>query len=978
MKLAKLLGLGLFVTMAALALGAQQRPIGLDDIMAWKGTAGTAVSNNGAWFGYRLTSLEGDGQVVFRESHGDKQYTFNIGEAPVPPYGGGGGGRGGGAAANLAFSSDGHYAAFLAYPTHAAQAALRRQRKPIETHAGLVDLATGKEVNFARVRRFAFSGDNPAWVAMQKLPPAPANAGAGGGAAGRGGRGGAANTESDPEGTDLILRELASGQEANLGSVGEFSFNRAGRYLAWTIAATDKAGNGVQYRDLTTGSTRSLDSDDQAIYRHLTWNETGTALAALKGTQDRAWQEKVYSVIGFTHFDGEAAPREVVFDPAKATGFPEGMSVSPNRAPAWSDDLQSFSFGIRALKPREPGANAADDAAAPAPADDPADKVNLVIWNYQDPRLQSEQIVEASQDENFSYLAEYRLDSGKFIRLADDTVREVTIAPHQRFAVGRSVAPYELMSHLDGQRFTDLYTIDLASGERKLAIQKCRYPDGVSPDGTRFAYYQDGNYWDYDMASGTSRNLTAGVATSFINHEDDHNVVNPPEPMLGWTSDSRNLLLSDGWDIWRVPVAAGAAANLTGDGKQQQIRYRQPMILDEDQHGYNLSKPLYLEAYGEWTKKNGLALITPGQPGAHRIMFDEAAYGGLVKAKKADDYFFTRQTYQDAPDYYVADATLTNPRRLTQLGDQQKPFLWSSGTILVNYTSAKGDKLQGALHLPADYQKGKQYPTIVYYYEKMSQNAFEYARPTGNGFSISAYNSNGYAVFDPDITYKVNDPGMSAVWCLVPAVKAAIATGVVDAKHVGIHGHSWGGYQTAFTVTQTDMFAAAIAGAPLTDMISMYDLVYKNSGVTNGEIFEASQGRFSSGPWDNWEAYTRNSPVAQVKNVHTPLLILSDDTDGAVDFTQGMEYFNALRRLGKPVVLLEYPGENHSLARRANQKDYTVRMKEFFDHYLKDAPMPVWYGKGIPHIAMADYLNSLQEKPKAAATVAAPAGVKNH
>jgi dipeptidyl aminopeptidase/acylaminoacyl peptidase len=194
------------------------------------------------------------------------------------------------------------------------------------------------------------------------------------------------------------------------------------------------------------------------------------------------------------------------------------------------------------------------------------------------------------------------------------------------------------------------------------------------------------------------------------------------------------------------------------------------------------------------------------------------------------------------------------------------------------------------------------------------------------------------------------------VWAIVPAVKAAIAAGVVDPKHVGLHGHSWGGYQTAFTVTQTDIFAAAVAGAPLTDMISMYSLIYKNSGGTNGAIFESSQGRFTGGPWELWDAYTRNSPVHWAKNVKTPLIILSNDKDGAVDFTQGIEYYDTLRRLGKPVVLLEYPGENHGLAKMPNQEDYMIRMKEFFDHYLMDKPAPDWLENGIPLLKMQDHI----------------------
>jgi dipeptidyl aminopeptidase/acylaminoacyl peptidase len=217
----------------------------------------------------------------------------------------------------------------------------------------------------------------------------------------------------------------------------------------------------------------------------------------------------------------------------------------------------------------------------------------------------------------------------------------------------------------------------------------------------------------------------------------------------------------------------------------------------------------------------------------------------------------------------------------------------------------------------------------------------------------------------PDITYKVNDPGMSALWSVLPALKAAVATGVVDPKRVGLHGHSWGGYQTAFLITQTNAFRAAVAGAPLTNMVSMYSLLYKNTGSTNQPIFESSQGRFQGGYWDNWEAYVRNSPVNFAKNVRTPLLLMHNDQDGAVDFTQGVEYFNTLRRLGKPVVMLQYVGENHGLRKPANQQDYTVRMREFFDHHLLDKPAPGWFADGVPRLDMQDHLKERTRKPGA-------------
>ncbi|MBE3095932.1 MAG: S9 family peptidase, partial [Planctomycetes bacterium] len=313
-------------------------------------------------------------------------------------------------------------------------------------------------------------------------------------------------------------------------------------------------------------------------------------------------------------------------------------------------------------------------------------------------------------------------------------------------------------------------------------------------------------------------------------------------------------------------------------------------------------------------------------------------------------------------------------KKLTDLAAGTEQFLWSSGSMLVDYVSARGEKLQGALHLPASYEKGKSYPMIVRLYEKQSQvlNAFTRPRVQTNGFNKPFYTSHGYAVFQPDIAYKVNDPGMSTVWCMVPAVKAAIATGVVDPKRIGITGHSWGGYQTAFLITQTDIFAAAVASAGLTDLISMYGSLYKATGGANGPMFESGQGRFSTGPWENMAAYTRNSPVFFAKNVKTPLVMLHNDKDGAVDFTQGLEFFSALRRLQKPVVMLEYPGETHGLAKRANWKDYQLRVQEFFDHYLLGKPMPKWFKEGVPWLEMEEHLKSRQP-PKAPTAPPTPA-----
>ncbi len=974
------------------APAAAKRPMELADILAWKNVNSPLVSNDGRWFAYRLVPTDGDSEVVVRQTQGDKEYKFPVGDVRGGgPAGGGGAAAAPAAMSGLAFSDDSRWVAFSIAPTKKEAAQLRRQRRPLQNKVALLDLTTGKDARFDKVRRFAFSGEKASWIALQKYGaegpggPGGGSGPAAGGAPGGAAPGGGASADERPKGTDLILHELAGGNELNVGNVAEFAFDKAGKWLAFAIDAQDKSGNGLDLRNMETGVVTPLDSA-KASYERVTWTDKGDGLAALKGAEDKRYKDKAYTVVAFTGFSA-TAPQKAVYDPATDKSFPEGMSVSPARSPQWTEDLSGVTFGIRTLKKADPKPEARTDAAAegettpPAPrpaANDGADeeKPDLVIWHWQDPRLQSQQQVQEEQDKNFSYLSIYRVKDKKFVRLADEQVRSVTLAPKDKVAVGTDVRDYELEASLSGRRYQDVYVIDLQTGARKVALKKVRNYSGVSSDGTRLLYFDDGQYLVYDIASGQSTNITKAVPTSFVNADDDHNVVKPPVPPLGWTKDGDAVLLSDGWDIWKVPMS-GTAVNLTANGKKDSIRYRRIQRLDPDERGIDLSVPRYVDMFGELSKKGGLARLEPGKTGVQPLLWADAAFSRLAKAKNAETYLYTRETYNAPPDYYVTDALLKDGKKITALDKQLEPFEWSSGSQIVDYTATLGKggatrKLQGSLFLPANYQKGKSYPTLVYIYEKLSQGHNQFSAPTANGFNKSVYTSNGYAVLQPDITYRLNDPGMSAVWCVSAAVKAAVATGVVDPKHVGLQGHSWGGYQTAFLVTQTNLFAAAIAGAPLTNMVSMYSLIYKNTGGTNQAIFETSQGRFLGGYWDNWDAYYRNSPVNFAKNVTTPLVILHNDKDGAVDFTQGVEYYNTLRRLGKKVVMLEYPGENHGLAKPANQQDYTVRMKEFFDHYLMGKAAPDWWTKGVPRLEMEDHIKQRLEQMKKAKPATVP------
>ncbi len=383
----------------------------------------------------------------------------------------------------------------------------------------------------------------------------------------------------------------------------------------------------------------------------------------------------------------------------------------------------------------------------------------------------------------------------------------------------------------------------------------------------------------------------------------------------------------------------------------------------------------------EWTKKQGYVLLEPGTTGVRPLLWDDAVFARLTKAKTSDTWIYSRETPTTSPEVFVTNARLEQGRQLTHTQAEVDPFAWTAGSMLIDFQSdkkspsaPKGEHLQASLHLPANYEKGKQYPTIVYIYERLTQGHDNFPRPAvpGTGFNIGFYTSNGYAVLEPDIKYYVNDPGMSAVWAIVPAVKAAIATGIVDPTRVALHGHSWGGYQTAFTITQTNIFKAAAAGAPLTDMISMYALIYKNSGETNGAIFESSQGRFTGPPLEVWDAYTRNSPVRWAANVKTPLLILSNDKDGAVDFTQGIgdaRHAASARQTGRAP---RVPGRKPR-ARQAPQHARLHGTHEGVLRSLLDGRAGTgWLENGIPLSKMQQHIDERLKKDVKPAPAPAP------
>jgi hypothetical protein len=317
-----------FAVQGEKAVPQKLKTIEIEDILAWKSIRTAVLSNDGRWFVYRLAPNKGDSEVIVRETKGEKEFRFPGGEAPPARRRGPMGGPP--MAGDILFSEDSKWVAFTAYPTGRESEIAKRQRKRTYNKVNLLNLSSGKKIEFEKVRKFEFSGESSSWIALQKYPP-EGQAGEQRRASAPSGPAAAAPREERASGTDLILHELASSNDLSIGNVSEFSFDKKGRLMAWIVDAQDKSGNGVQLRNMSTGVVVPLDSD-KAVYRRLSWTEKGDALAVLKGREDENFEDKFYSVIGFTGFSSKS-PQKIVYDPREDKGFPEGLTISPNRSP---------------------------------------------------------------------------------------------------------------------------------------------------------------------------------------------------------------------------------------------------------------------------------------------------------------------------------------------------------------------------------------------------------------------------------------------------------------------------------------------------------------------------------------------------------------------------------------------------------------------------------------------------------------------
>ncbi|HEY0896511.1 MAG TPA: prolyl oligopeptidase family serine peptidase [Sphingobacteriaceae bacterium] len=903
---------------------ASKKPLDHSVYDGWESVTSQKISPDGHWVLYSVTPQAGDARMVITSTRNGTVTT-------IPR------------AQQAEISSDSRLAVFTIKPfyqeTRLAKIKKKKSDDMPKDSLGILVLGTEKVFKVPRVKSFRLPERSASVVAYQKeKEPADSTK---------------KKTAAEPsatkrEGSDLVLRRVSTGQETVFSNVTEYTLSENGKYLVFARVTPKKdtiSQPGLFWYDIAKDAVRKI-SSGRGTYQNLTFDESGKQLAFTAEKGPEKAPVKMFSLYYFKPAQDSAG----VLADQDTPGIPANWAVSGNGRVFFSRNGQKLFFGT---------------APVAAPKDTTLvdfEVAQVDVWNYQDDYLQPMQLRNLDRELKRSYIAVIHPENpaAKVIQLADEQLPEIDLADEGNAEYG--LAATDVGNRIEtqwlGSSHKDLYLVSTRDGSRKLITSRLRGTASLSPGGRFVAWYNrsDRSWYAYHITTGRQQQLTGSLKVAFYDELND--VPDDPSPygVAGWTEGDQEVLIYDRYDIWSFNPSNGTRMNVTGGaGRRDQITFRYVDFTAErgfrrtSEHPINSRKALWLQAFDNRTKMNGWykkSLKAKGGP--ELVVMAERSYSRPVMAKYASEFIYTKGNYQLSPDLYVS-SDFRRETKLSAINPQQADYNWGTAE-LVKWTTPKGYHSEGILYKPEDFDPARKYPMVVYFYEKLSDGLFDYIAPapTPSRLNISYFVSNGYLVFAPDISYEIGYPGRSAEEFINSGVESLKKNSWVDGSKIGIQGQSWGGYQVAHLITRTDMYAAAWAGAPVVNMTSAYGGIRWESGMNRQFQYERTQSRIGASLWEKPELYIENSPLFHLPKVNTPVVLMSNDADGAVPWYQGIEMFTALRRLNKPVWMLNYNGEAHNLMHRQNRKDIQVREQQFFDHFLKGKPAPAWMTKGVP------------------------------
>ena len=874
----------------------EKRPLEIADYHIWRQIDGEQISDDGRWVAWSYTKVRMDDTLVV--ANVDNGVRHEIARA-----------------SDAILSSDGMWVGYTLSPPFQEMEEMERNGDDVSYQAGLTHLESGRSWVWEDAYDFGFSATSSHfWVEKTQT-----------------------QDEVAFDGTGLILRNLSEGYEELIGSVWQLAMNKTGTHLAYTVDADGGDGNGLYLINLSNGARRGLDNS-KARYSNLVWSGDGTSIAVLRGEVPEGSTERENSLLVFSDI-GDSLSQRYEFGPT-VDGLREGWVLSENGDLNFNEDASTVFVATKAQE-----AELEDWGEGGLPL------ANVNIWHWEDARIQSQQQSQLSQDQSRTYLAAIHLQEGTLVHLADEQMREVQITRNGRWGIGK-----DDRSYVSDWRpnYADYYRINTATGDRTPILTKHLRTLGLSPDSKHFLYWRDGNVWDYSIEDDAHLNLTASAPVDFTDKQFDRFGEKPPHGVAGFASDSSGIVLYDRYDVWYQSYDADPAVNLTGNfGTEREIRLR-TVQADTEEETINLDQPMLLKAYGEWSKDEGFFRLDGRD--LEDLTWEARRFSYPLKAKDSDRYLFTVQTWQDFPDLWVSNGNFSERQRLSKANPQQAQFLWGS-RILFDYTLSDGTPLQGTLAIPETFAEGERLPMVVRFYEKYSQDLHLYPTPIyRHQPNFAGLVSNGYLLMQPDVHFRIGSSHSDMLEAVEAATQRVIDMGYADPDAVGLSGHSYSGGGSAYIATRSNMFAAIAHGAAPINLVSEFNQLFVGSGQNNHGYDIYGQGRYATNPYDDFDLYWRESPISGVETMDTPVLYLHGESDPTVNWEQGLEWYNALRFLEKPVIWLSYPDEGHGLRKLQNRIDFQYRLQDFFGHHLLGQPAPGWMTDGVSQLEKERHL----------------------
>jgi dipeptidyl aminopeptidase/acylaminoacyl peptidase len=877
---------------------AGKRALTHQDYDLWRSIQAPQISRDGKFVAYAYLAQDGDSEIVVRNVASGTEWRAPRGyRPPTPPPDDAAVNSGEITAAqrNLirpVLTADSRFAVFMIEPTKdEANRAKKEKKKPEDmpkNALGIMDLSSGQVTRIEKVKNFQVPEDGSGFVAYQferkpdEKKPEASSTGSSTSTPAKEASASDKPSAKDPKkkeyGSVLVVRNTTSGAERTFNDVLDYTLSKDAGILAYTVSSKDEETNGVYQVTLQSDTPPAPLLAGKGKYQKLTWDEKQTELAFISDRDTAAEKQPKFKVYLWNRAGGAGSAVEIVS--ASSPGFRPDFVISEKATLSFS--LEGSRLFLGTAPPTEPEKNPDEEI----PADE---KVLVDLWHWKDDYVQPIQKVRAEQDRNRSYRAIYWTQDRKFVQLGSEAMENISPSNDGRYAVGTDNRSYRIMADYD-PGLNDYYLVNSSDGTRIPIRQKQRFAVSLSPGG-RYAVYFDGKDWNsYSIADGRTVNLTQDIAAHFFNEENDVPDTPSPYGVAGWTKDDREVLLNDRYDIWQVSPDGTGAKNLTdGVGRREKLIFRY-VQLDPKERSINPENLLLLHAENEETRDSGFYRdkVNGGLP--EKLIMAAKDFNNPSKAKDTDVLLFTASRFDEFPDLWVADSSFKNLKKVSNGDAQRASISWGSGE-LVSFKNTDGLRLKGLLIKPENFDPKKKYPMIVYIYEKLSQGLHKFTNP-GPGTSINPtyYASNGYLVFMPDIVYTVGYPGQSALKCVLPGIQAVVDRGFVDESSIGIQGHSWGGYQIAYMVTQTTRFKAAAPGALVSNMTSAYSGIRWGTGLPRQFQYEHSQSRIGGSLWEYPLRFLENSPVFRADRVQTPLLMIHNDEDDAVPWYQGIEY----------------------------------------------------------------------------------------